>query len=87
MGEPIKSITIVGGGTAGWMTALILQSYLSRAATGGKAARITLIESPNIPTVGVGEHPANGGPVGAGILQDLQRLLQARCPLRQLEYR
>lgn len=62
MGEPIKSITIVGGGTAGWMTALILQSYLSRAATGGKAARITLIESPNIPTVGVGEATVPGMP-------------------------
>jgi len=44
----IKKIIIVGGGTAGWMTA----SYLKKALQG---VQITLIEAPAIPKIGVGE--------------------------------
>jgi len=46
----VKSIAIVGGGTAGWMAA----SMLARAFT-GTGRTITLIESPEIGTIGVGE--------------------------------
>ncbi len=46
------SILIVGGGTAGWLTALILASRLPRA-NGGPA--VTLMEPPDIPIIGVGE--------------------------------
>ena len=46
----IKKFVIVGGGTAGWFSAAILKRALINS-----PCQIELIESPNIPTIGVGE--------------------------------
>ncbi len=57
----IRNIVIVGGGSAGWLTAAILASRVNNLQTGSSNSsaampvQITLIESPDIPTVGVGE--------------------------------
>jgi glycine/D-amino acid oxidase-like deaminating enzyme len=46
----IRRLVIVGGGTAGWMTALILARALIR-----RGVEISLLESPSVETIGVGE--------------------------------
>lgn len=46
----IRRIVIVGGGSAGWLTAGLIA-----AAQQGTPVEITLIESPDVPAIGVGE--------------------------------
>ncbi|MAT34227.1 MAG: tryptophan halogenase [Ponticaulis sp.] len=48
----LSSILIVGGGSAGWITANLLNAFVKRL---GLPTRISLLESPDIPTIGVGE--------------------------------
>ena len=52
--NPIKRVVIVGGGTAGWLTAGLLAARLSSRINNSELT-ITLCESPDMPTVGVGE--------------------------------
>ena len=47
--QKIRKVVIAGGGTAGWMAAASLSKLL------GKTLDVSLIESDDIPTVGVGE--------------------------------
>ena len=47
--KQIKNVVIAGGGTAGWMTAAAMSALI------GKNLNITLVESDEIPVVGVGE--------------------------------
>jgi flavin-dependent dehydrogenase len=48
MKKRVESVVIVGGGSSGWMTAAAISKQLPN-------VKLTLIESPNIPTIGVGE--------------------------------
>tara|TARA_R100000008_G_scaffold18312_1_gene9198 strand:- start:239 stop:1597 length:1359 start_codon:yes stop_codon:yes gene_type:complete len=48
----LKKILIVGGGTAGWITAVTLLDSINR---NNLSIDVVLIESPDIPTIGVGE--------------------------------
>src|SRR5437879_1522629 len=49
MSRLIEKVVILGGGTAGWMTA----SYLAKALQG--TVEVTVLEAPTIPKIGVGE--------------------------------
>jgi len=46
--QPVRKVTIVGGGTAGWMTAAVLSQWLSK-------VEVQLVESDEIGIIGVGE--------------------------------
>jgi len=48
MAKTVERVVIVGGGTAGWLAA-------ARLAAARPALDVTLIEAPDIPTIGVGE--------------------------------
>lgn len=48
-----RRVLIVGGGSSGWMAAAYLNAAMNR--NGKKLVEITLVESPDVPKVGVGE--------------------------------
>lgn len=64
MSKPINKIVIVGGGSAGWMTAATFIQRLP-------GREVVLIEDPNTPTVGVGESTL-------GFINEWLRLLQIK---------
>jgi hypothetical protein len=47
---PVRKIVVVGGGTAGWMTAMLLSDSAF-----GERLDITVLESPQVDIIGVGE--------------------------------
>ena len=50
MQNNLESLCIVGGGTAGWMAATLLSNSLA-----GSNVQVTVVESPDIESIGVGE--------------------------------
>lgn len=53
MSKPIKTVVVVGGGIAGWLTAGRLAA--KHKAKDANGVKVILVESPNIPIIGVGE--------------------------------
>ena len=51
MAEKLRSAVIVGGGTAGWMAGLALSRRLLNAAD----CKVSVVEAPDVPSIGVGE--------------------------------
>ena len=51
--QPLEKVVIVGGGSAGWLTAALVAAAHQTPA--GPALKVTLIESPDVAPVGVGE--------------------------------
>jgi tryptophan halogenase len=49
----LKKIAVIGGGSSGWMAAAYLNAALNR--NGQTVAEIILVESPDVPRIGVGE--------------------------------
>ncbi|UHQ53753.1 tryptophan halogenase family protein [Microbulbifer sp. YPW16] len=49
----VKKVVILGGGSAGWLTAGVLAAEYAAGADRG--LQVTLVESPDVPTIGVGE--------------------------------
>ena len=53
MSKAVKKLVIVGGGTAGWLSAAIIAAHHRSHTPDG--LQVVLIESSDIPTIGVGE--------------------------------
>ncbi len=51
--ETVRQVVIVGGGSAGWLTAAVLAAEHGTGTDTG--LRVTLLESPDIGPIGVGE--------------------------------
>ena len=80
--NPIQHILIVGGGTAGWLTAAFLARTLGTAAGG---VRITLVESSEIGIIGVGEgtFPSIRGTLGAIGLDEARFVRECDATFKQ----
>lgn len=55
--QRIRSVVIVGGGSAGWITAGLIAAKhgIKHGNKSGPGLKVTLIESPDVPIIGVGE--------------------------------
>ena len=54
--QPINRVVVVGGGTAGWLTAAVIAAARqAKEPNPMSPLSVTLLESPDIPTIGVGE--------------------------------
>jgi len=75
--QPVRRVTIVGGGTAGWMTAAVLSRWLSK-------VEIKLIESDEIGIIGVGEATIPGirNYVGLAGLDPLKMISETKATFK-----
>ena len=58
MSKKISRLVIVGGGTAGWLSAGVIAAEHAISSSGdqhNQEFQLTLVESPDIKTIGVGE--------------------------------
>ncbi|WP_443751005.1 tryptophan halogenase family protein [Asticcacaulis solisilvae] len=81
--KPVRSLVIVGGGTAGWMTAGVLAArFRPRDADG---LSVTLVESPTIAAIGVGEGtwPSMRETLQAMGISELDFLVQCDATFKQ----
>ena len=53
MADAVKQVVVLGGGSAGWITAALLAAEHSGVEPG--ALMVSLVESPDTPAIGVGE--------------------------------
>ena len=53
MNRPTRTVVVAGGGTAGWITANLIAAEYPGCEDG--PLRVVLVESPDVPTIGVGE--------------------------------
>ncbi len=83
----LRKVAIVGGGTAGWMAAMMLaQKFIPR------GVEVSVLESPAVPIIGVGEGLdavaarllRHAGHRGIGVDARVQRHVQVRHHVRQV---
>jgi tryptophan halogenase len=81
--SPIRSVLIVGGGTAGWLTAAFLARSLATAS--GQGVRVTLVESSAIGIIGVGEgtFPSIKGTLAAVGIDEARFLRDSSATFKQ----
>jgi tryptophan halogenase len=77
MNKTIKNIVILGGGTSGWLSASMLNQALNK--NSGNPCKITLIESSNIGTIGVGEATIHTLPVTFKYLEIPESEWMVKC--------
>ncbi|MFL6658303.1 MAG: tryptophan halogenase family protein [Massilia sp.] len=81
--KSFQDILIVGGGTAGWLTACFLARTLG--ARDGAGVRVTLVESPDIGIIGVGEgtFPSIRGTLSAIGLDEARFVRECQATFKQ----
>ena len=81
--KTISRVMIVGGGTAGWLTAAFLAKSLGSTAPG--AVAVTVVESPEIATIGVGEgsFPSMRGTLAAIGIDEARFIRECHATFKQ----
>jgi tryptophan halogenase len=81
--KPVKHVLIVGGGTAGWLTAAFLARTL--AARSDQGVRISLVEASDVGIIGVGEatFPSIKGTLAAIGIGEAQFLRESNGTFKQ----